>query len=303
MSPEFGERVSDTAGSTCYRHPDRTSYVLCQRCGNTICGSCQTPAPVGVLCPDCTSAAQSATPSVAQRWGRATATGAPIVTYIIMAVSVVVWVFQWLSGMLFGAGQVDPVTQALWYAPFHSLPGVFEPWRMLTSVFTHSPSVIFHILLNMYTLWVFGRELEHFLGRGRYLSLYLISGFAGSLFVMMWGYVEPASVLVPVVGASGAIFGLLGAFIIIGKQMGGNMTSLLILLAINLAIGFLPGASISWQAHVGGLIGGLVTALIFMRTRQPRQKNAQIGLTVAWASLLVLLSFSYFVVSPLGLMG
>lgn len=221
-----------------------------------------------------------------------------------MAISVVVWVLQWLSGMLFGAnGQVDPVTQALWYEPGHSLPADFEPWRMLTSVFTHSPSVIFHILLNMYTLWAFGRELEHFLGRGRYLVLYLISGFAGSLVVMFWGYVEPASVLVPVVGASGAIFGLLGAFIIVGKQMGGNITSLLVLLAINLAIGFLPGASISWQAHVGGLVGGLVTAMIFMRTRQPQQRKTQIGLTAAWAAGLVLLSFAYFVSPPLLMMG
>ena len=304
MSPEYGERAPETAGSACYRHPDRTSFVLCQRCGNTICGECQTQAPVGVLCPDCAASSAQPTRPMQQRFSTAVASGAPVVTYTIMGLSVVVWVFQWLSGMWFGAnGQVDPVTQALWYAPVHSLPAVFEPWRMLTSVFTHSPSVIFHILLNMYTLWVFGRELEHFLGRGRYLALYLISGFAGSLFVMFWGYVEPASVLVPVVGASGAIFGLLGAFIVIGRHMGGNMTSLLILLAINLGIGFLPGASISWQAHVGGLLGGLVVALIFMRTRQPQQRNMQIGLTVAWASLLIALSFAYVVVPPVVMVG
>lgn len=220
---------------------------------------------------------------------------APVVTYGIMVVCALVFIAQWVTETVSG---LPSVTRALWYAPLYSLPQAFEPWRMLTTVFAHSPSVIFHILLNMYTLWLFGRQLERFLGRGRYLSLYLIAGFAGSVFVMFWGYVQPSSLLVPVVGASGAIFGLLGAFLVIGRKMGGNMTSLLVLLAINLGIGFLPGAAISWQAHVGGLIGGAVVALIFMRTRQPKQRRTQIVLVSAWAALLVVLSFSYFVVAP-----
>lgn len=300
MNAQYGERVPEGAGSVCYRHPDRQSFVLCQRCGNTICGECQTPAPVGVLCPDCAKEARQSAPSTNRRVASLLKSDAPVVTYGIMALSALVFIAQWVTETVAG---LPSVTRALWYAPLYSLPQAFEPWRMLTTVFAHSPSVIFHILLNMYTLWLFGRQLEHFLGRGRYLSLYLISGFAGSVFVMFWGYVQPSSLLVPVVGASGAIFGLLGAFLVIGRKMGGNMTSLLVLLAINLGIGFLPGAAISWQAHVGGLIGGAVVALIFMRTRQPKQRRTQIVLVSAWAALLVALSFSYFVVAPVAVSG
>ena len=99
---------------------------------------------------------------------------------------------------------------------------ILEPWRMLTSVFLHSTSLIFHILLNMYTLWIFGRLLEPMLGRGRFLALYLISGLAGSI-----GVVVLAAPNAQVLGASGAIFGLMGAFLVIQRRLGGNMTQLL----------------------------------------------------------------------------
>lgn len=272
--------------------------MLCQRCGNTICGECQTTAPVGVICPDCAKDAQRAHPVARSSVGARVSDGTPIVTYVIMGLCAIVFAGQWITQTVAG---LPSITEALWYAPLYSMPQTFEPWRMMTTLFTHSPNVIFHILLNMYTLWLFGRQLEQFLGRGRYLAMYLISGFAGSLGVMFWAYVEPQSLFVPVVGASGAIFGLLGAFLVIGRHMGGNITSLLILLAINLAIGFIPGGAISWQAHVGGLIGGAVVAFIFMRTRQPRQQSSQRWLTVAWAGVLVLAGFSYFAVAPLAM--
>lgn len=294
MPAEFGEKVGEAEQSFCYRHPGRESYVLCQRCGNTICPDCQTVAPVGVLCPDCAGQARTAAPSnaIAKRWA---GSSAPLATYSVMGLCALVYVFQWLSANL---GGPIAVTEALWYAPFYSLPQNFQPWRMVTSMFAHSPTVIFHILLNMYTLWLFGRQLEHFLGRGRFIALYLISGFAGSLVVQFWTYADTQALLIPVVGASGAIFGLLGAFLVIGRSMGGNMTSFVVLLAINIAIGFMPGSSIAWQAHVGGLLGGLVVGLIFMKTRMPNQRNAQIGLTAAFAGALVVLSFAFFVVSP-----
>ena len=265
-----------------------------------MCGECQTPAPVGVICPECAAEARATAPRSSGVLGARVGTHTPIVTYSIMVACALVFAAQWLTQNLPG---LPSVTEALWYAPLYSLPQAFEPWRMLTAIFTHSPSFIFHILLNMYTLWLFGRELEQFLGRGRYLALYLLAGFSGSLFVMFWGYAEPASLFTPVVGASGAIFGLLGAFLVIGKHMGGNMRTLLILLVINLAIGFLPGASISWQAHVGGLAGGALTALVFMRTRQPNQQPAQKTLLAALAGALIVLSFAYFVLPPVTITG
>lgn len=298
MNSQYGERVADPGASVCYRHPDRQSFVLCQRCGRTICGECQTPAAVGVLCPDCVRDAQNNAPKVRNTFGAQVRSGAPVVTYIIMALCALVFAGQWLTETIPG---LPSLTQALWYMPVYSLPQAFEPWRMITAIFTHSPNVIFHILLNMYTLWLFGRELESFLGRGRYITLYLLAGFGGSLAVMFWAYVDTASVLVPVVGASGAIFGLFGAFLIIGRHMGGNMTSMLVLLAINLGIGFLPGGNISWQAHVGGLIVGALVALIYIRTRQPKQFKAQRTLIGGLGAVLVLAGFAFFVVPPVSL--
>lgn len=300
MSPDFGERVVDGDGTFCYRHREQQSFVLCQRCGNTICGECQTPAPVGVLCPDCVAEAQRTNPAPKRSIGSTLGSETPIVTYVIMGLCAVVFAGQWVTQNIPG---LPSVTEVLWYAPLYSMPQAFEPWRMLTTVFTHSPNVILHILLNMYTLWLFGRQLESYLGRGRYATLYLISGFAGSLAVMLWSYVDPAAIFVPVVGASGAIFGLMGAFMVIGRHLGGNITSLIVLLVINLGIGFLPGATISWQAHVGGLLGGAVVALIYMRTRRFDRVVVQRWLVIGWAAALVIGSLAFFWASPVAIVG
>jgi membrane associated rhomboid family serine protease len=142
--------------------------------------------------------------------------------------------------------------------------------------------LIFHILLNMYTLWIFGRLLEPMLGRIRFLALYLISGLAGSVGVVVF-----AAPNAQVLGASGAIFGLMGAFVVIQRRLGGNMTQLYILLAINLAIGFIPGANISWQAHLGGLIGGALVGLVYLETRKPSARALQIGLLIVLTVVLI----------------
>jgi membrane associated rhomboid family serine protease len=158
---------------------------------------------------------------------------------------------------------------------------------MITSMFVHSTGFFFHVLLNMYTLWIFGQILEGLLGRGRYLALYFLSGLAGSLGVLFLA--DPTQ---GVVGASGAIFGLMGAFLVIQRRLGGNATQLLVLVGINLVIGFLPGVNIAWQAHVGGLIGGALVGLIFVQTRRRSHRTLQFVLIGAFALVLVLLSFS-----------
>ncbi len=259
----------DTPDNYCYRHPGRQSFVLCQRCGRTICPECQVQAAVGVHCVECARRDRASAPRVNR--GRPaflrnlTGSDAPVVTYILIAVCVVVFALQSIPGL--------GVTAALQFAPVYVVPTTgapFEPWRMLTSVFTHGG--ILHLLLNMYTLFIFGSGLERLLGRGRYLALFLISGFGGSVAVVLLG--DPFGL---VVGASGAIFGLMGAYFIINRHLGGSSVQLLVLVAINLAYGFfVPG--ISWQAHVGGIVAGVIVALIFVRTRAIRQKNLQIAL-------------------------
>lgn len=262
---ERGPLVSDAApnpNNFCYRHPDRQSFILCQRCGRTICTECQTQAPVGVHCPECTREARQSAPrtkpAVATALGRLREPGAPVVTYAIIALTLAVFGLQFLTG---GA-----VTTAFAYWPPYT---VVEPWRMLTTALVHSQSSIFHILFNMYALFLFGRMLERMLGRWRFLALYVLTTLGGSLAVLL---LSPMS---SVVGASGAIFGLFGAFFVINRGLGGNSIQLIVIVGLNLAIGFVV-PNISWQAHVGGLVVGALMGLVFMKTRRRDQQKKQL---------------------------
>ncbi len=261
---------SGASGNTCYRHPDRQSFVLCQRCGRTICPACQTQAAVGVHCPECVNEARASAPRTKSRARTAfrSSSDQPVITYSIIAVTVLVYLLQWISG---GA-----VTSQIIYAPFLT---VVEPWRMITSIFAHASPV--HLLFNMFSLYIFGPVLEHALGRARFVVLYLLAGFGGSVAVLL------LAPMTNVLGASGAIFGLMGAFFIIQRSFGGTNRSLLIIIGLNLVFPFLVGGNISWQAHVGGLIAGGLAALIYTKTRNRRQKNQQILLLVGLAAALV----------------
>jgi membrane associated rhomboid family serine protease len=210
---------------------------------------------------------------------RVPGTQTPVVTYTLIAITFAVYALQWIPGL--------GITENFLYAPVFTFGGnelgaPYEPWRMVSSIFLHSTGLILHVLLNMYTLFIFGQVLETMLGRGRFLSLYLIAGFGGSVAVMYLAAPQTG-----VVGASGAIFGLLGAFLVIQRKLGGDSTQLLVLLGINLVIGFLPGMSISWQAHVGGLVTGVLIGLIYANTRNRRQFAAQVALITALAVVLV----------------
>lgn len=280
--------LSRNRDSFCYRHPDRQSFVLCQRCLRTICPECQTPAAVGVICPECLAdqqkAASPAQRKAERRWSRrpqpiAVRDTRPIVTYAIIAITAVVS----LPALIPGVG--DGIQNALlFFAPtlYPDFTGRFEPWRLFTVTLVHGSFV--HLGLNMLALWMIGRSLEPLLGRWRFLTLYLLSALGGSVAVVLLSF------LTPVVGASGAIFGLFGALLVIGRHIGANITGIAIVLGINLVIGFLPGFNVSWQAHVGGLVVGLLVAFIYTRTRAPRQRGLQIALLILVAlGLLALL--------------
>ena len=244
----------------CYRHPDRPSAVRCQRCDRRVCPECQTPAAVGVQCPECIAAARVAAPRRASAVVRAFRPGSrvPVVSYSILISTLVVFALQWITQ---GA-----VTSALAYFPPLTAQ---EPWRMLTVALVHSDRSIFHIVFNMYSLWVLGPLLESLIGRARFAAVYVLSALGGSVAVL---WLAPLTV---VVGASGAIFGLLGAFFVIQRRLGGRNIQLVVIIAINLALGFLiPG--VSWQSHVGGLVVGALLAWIMLRTRRVDQQRRQV---------------------------
>lgn len=277
----------------CYRHPDRQSFIHCQRCGRTICPQCQTQAAVGVQCPECVREGRAEVrASQGGFLGQLIPRGnAPVVTYLLIGLCVVLYLGEWLSGgALTSAWSLRPDLIAT------------QPWRLITSAFLHSTSFIPHLLFNMYALFIFGPALERFLGRGRYLALYLVGALGGSLGVVLlyqlavatngvsakWlgGFLAPSSAL----GASGAIFALMGALLVLRKAMGLQLRQILIVVVVNIAFGFIaPG--IAWQAHLGGLGIGAAVAGVYMATRQPKQKTGQIlGVTgIALGIALVML--------------
>lgn len=268
--PASGGASSDV----CYRHPNRQSFVLCQRCGRTICADCQTPAAVGFHCPECMRESRKTAPRTKPAVITALRPGssAPVVTWTLIAICIVVYLAQIFSG---GA-----VTNALFYHPALTES---QPWRMITSLFVHSPSSFIHILFNMFSLFVIGPILELAIGRWRFIALYLLSGFGGSVAVLL---LAPTS---GVLGASGAIFGLLGAFFVIQRSLGGRNMQIVFVIVINLVLGFII-PNVSWQAHLGGLIVGGIVAFVFLRTRAIRKQNEQRLLLFAVLAGLVVLT-------------
>ena len=265
--------LPDDRDNYCYRHPNRQSYILCQRCGRTVCPACSTQASVGVHCPECVKEARAKVPQrrpVGTRTVRAFRSGSstPVVTYSIIAICVLVFALQLITR--------DAITGWLaLYPPYIDL----LPWTVLTSEFAHGSPI--HLLVNMISLFLLGPSLELAFGRARYIALFLLSGLGGSVAVIfLLG--DQASAL----GASGAIFGLLAALVVAIRRIGGNTTQLLILVVVNLSIGFLiPG--IAWQAHVGGLIVGGVIAAIYTRTQGPRNRRRQLLLMAGLTTALV----------------
>ena len=274
--------MTDTARNPdnfCYRHPDRQSFIICQRCGRTICAECQTQAAVGVHCPECVREARESAPRTS---GRATRTrikrsmrpssGVPVVTYTLIALNVIVFALDFVTG-----GSLYP-----WLAYRGDFTET-QPWRMLTSTFMHAS--VLHLLFNMFSLFIFGRLIEQAIGRVRYAVLYLLAAFGGSVAVLL---LAPTSA---VVGASGAIFGLLGAFFIIQRRLGGNNTQLLVLIGLNVAFGFIV-PNVAWQAHLGGLVVGAAVAAVYMATRHRSKRAVQVASVIAIGVALVVVTIA-----------
>lgn len=198
------------------------------------------------------------------------------VTSALLIINVLVWL-----------AQISPIGLEITYEFFFApLLAMSEPWRMLSSGFVHDWTGPLHILFNSYAIWIFGRQLEPMLGPLRFLVLYLTSIVGGSVAVLWLS--DP---VVPVVGASGALFGLMAAFFVIIRETGGNASQLFGLIAINFALGFFV-SGISWEGHLGGMVTGLLIALVYAKTRRPKQLGMQIlGIAVIWAALVGLTLF------------
>jgi membrane associated rhomboid family serine protease len=251
----------------CPRHPDRVSYVRCQRCERPVCPECQRPAPVGVQCVDCVREQARGTRAARTVFGGLASQGRPVVTFTIMGICIGLFVLQW--------GTQDGLTRALdFYPPL----AVAEPYRFLTSAFLHSTSFLLHIAFNLYALWMVGPYLEGLLGRAQYAALYLLSAVGGSVgFYLLVSPTDERAWQTSAVGASGAVFGLFGALFVVNRRLGRDVGGIIAIVAINAVLGFVA-SGIAWQAHLGGLVTGAATAALLVYL--PRRSSS-----VRWAAL------------------
>jgi membrane associated rhomboid family serine protease len=249
--PEQGERAAGLTFDSCYRHPDVRTGVHCTRCGRPICPDCMTQASVGYHCPHCVGEA-----SRGGRRERIVIGGGLTVARVLLFANVAMFVVALVargrvstfggtsSRSLFDLGAMQPLAIAV--------DGQY--WRFLTSMFLHTG--LLHLAFNMYALYLFGDLVEDIYGRVSFVAIYFLSGFLGSVASYAFG-----SPYVIAVGASGAIFGLIGAWAAYNYKRRGtalgsaNLRGAALIVAINLVLGFtIPG--IDNLAHIGGLAAG-----------------------------------------------
>lgn len=269
--------------SMCYRHPERVTHIQCQRCGRPICGECQINAAVGVQCADCVRSGQQTVRQPTTVFGAAVRPGPPVITYTIIALCLISYLAQLTMGW-------EHWTSRLAFVP---MLGEEEPWRFVTAAFVHSQNQVTHILFNMFALYMVGPVLEQALGRLRFLTLYLLSAIGGSVAVLLLAGQSMTQEtfntwLTAVVGASGAVFGLFAALFVVLRRVQANTSQIVVIVAINVVIGFVvPG--ISWQGHLGGLIIGGLLAVAYAKAPRGSQRAVAV---LAPAVILALLAIA-----------
>jgi membrane associated rhomboid family serine protease len=284
---------------TCYRHAGRETWIRCQRCERPICPDCMRDAAVGFQCPTCVAEGARSTRSIQAPYGGSRSTNPALTSLVLIGLNVAVWLAIMVTGRSSSAlvdrlglrpdgfcvaGTLVDISRTSCDARGgFFLTGVADGawWQLVTSQFTHVQ--LWHIAGNMLALYVLGPQLEAVLGRARFLALYLVSGLAGSVAVLWLSGAFGITV-----GASGAIYGLFGALGVVAHKVGGDLRSLVGLLAINVFITFAV-PNISWQGHLGGLAGGALIAALFVYA--PRRRRALVqwtGLAALTAVLLAL---------------
>ncbi len=249
----------------CYRHPNRETGVSCSSCGRPICPDCMTPTPVGMRCPEC---ARERTKVKTIRSGPS----APVVTQTLIAINVAAFIIEtaagaplggggggtiWNHGVLFGPAVTAHNTSVFY-------PGVHQYWRLVSSGFLHDG--LFHILINMFSLYFVGIVLEPAIGRLNFAAIYFTSLLAGSFGALLF---QPG---LPTVGASGAIFGIFGALIVVAYARGIPIwrSGLGFVLVINLLFS-VSFRGISIGGHLGGLVAGLITGWLVVEFGERRR--------------------------------
>lgn len=265
----------------CHRHRDRITYLRCSRCDRHICPDCSIDSAVGQRCPECSPAQprRAAPRPSAARGSRVRTMGGSITPAVltIIIVTVVVYILQRVRP----DEMLNDFSHATW------LVSGGEWWRAITAAFLHSDSFL-HIGFNMYFLYILGPRLEQQVGSASFVGLYLASAAGGGA-AFQYLVDGPAVAL----GASGAVFGLLGAALAGSYRVRSTpqgmavFRQLLFVLAINLALPFFI-RNVAWQAHLGGLAAGLVIAVIWQRIRPGPKLNQSRTFTALAVAVIAL---------------
>ncbi|WP_286901872.1 rhomboid family intramembrane serine protease [Thermocrispum sp.] len=279
------------APATCWWHPDRPTGLRCVRCERSACPDCLREAAVGYQCIDCVAAARReekarAALTRSRGFGPRTVAGARVTDRVVITPLLIA-----LNGLVYVATAAEAsdvmnnqssglfLEGALW----PPLIAAGEWWRMITSAFLHIGP--FHLLMNMVALWFLGRDLEQLLGKARFVALYVVSLLGGSVAVYLFEDIRQWTA-----GASGAIYGLLGAILVAAIRLRLDLTFIVVIIGINLVISFRV-QGISWLGHLGGFaVGALVTiALVYApaRVRTPVQVGTVVAVTVALVALFL----------------
>ncbi len=237
-------------GPVCVRHPNRETGVRCTRCDRPACPACLREASVGYQCVDCVAQGARDRPHTITV-GVVASTDRPVVVPVLIAINIVIFAVTVVQARSLSRNDSAGLFQQWGLLPTAVADGAW--WRLVTSGFLHFGPI--HLAFNMIALWVIGRDLEQVLGRTRFLVVYLVSLLGGGLAVFLFS--DPD---IPVAGASGAVFGLMGGLAVVLLRMRLSPGPALTIILLNVVISFVvPGISI--LGHLGGLVfGAAVTA-------------------------------------------
>jgi membrane associated rhomboid family serine protease len=281
-------QVEGTASEvpTCYRHPGRETYVSCVRCGRPACPDCMRSAAVGQQCVGCVGQGARTTRQARTAFGGRPAAGA-VVTWTLVAINVAVFLVTWVRPGIVNDLEMFGYASYPGGGPLHGV-AAGEWYRLITSAFVAPASLsgglgFVDILFNMWALVFVGPALEGLLGRLRFLAVYLLSAVGGGV---MYYFLAPQNA--PAVGASGAIFGLFGAWFVVSRRLRLDTRGIVWLIGINLALSFWLHNIIAWQDHIGGLLTGAVLTAAYAYAPPRNRAALQVAATVAVVAVLAI---------------
>jgi membrane associated rhomboid family serine protease len=285
-APDQASPTGQDTPPTCYRHPGRETWVSCVRCGRHACPDCLRDAAVGQQCVDCVrgtgQGGQRARAATTVFGGRPSRSAT--VTWTLMAVNILLYLVQLARPSLASDWWMLGYAQYYPGGPMHGV-AAGEWYRLITSAFLPGSGSlgILDIAFNMWALYIVGPGLEQLLGRVRFLAIYLLSAVGGSV---LFYYLAPQNV--PALGASGAIFGLFGAWFVASRKLRIDSRGIVLLIALNLGLSFVYRSTIAWQDHVGGLVVGAVVMAAYAYAPRKNRAAIQVGATVVVAVALAI---------------